>query len=64
MSIQNDEDYKLAMTKLANFPPVCVGTPEEDIINDLIEDIREYENIHLKFNPAEDEVMFGGDYNR
>ena len=64
MSIQNDEEYRQAMTKLANFPPVCVGTPEEDIINDLIQDIREYENIHLKFNSAEDEVMFGGDYNR
>ena len=64
MSITNDEDYKKAMLKLAKFSPVCVGTPEEDIINDLIEDIREYENIHLKFNPTEDEVMFGGDYNR
>jgi len=61
--INNDEEYTAVMLKLANINPVCVDTPEEDIVNELIEEIKEYENTHFKFNHKEDEITFEGVYN-
>ena len=54
--ITNQEDYEKAMLTLAN-------ETDEDIVNDLIDDIRRYETNHLGITFPEDEVLFGGEYN-
>lgn len=61
--IHNQQEYEDAMLKLANMSPTCVDTPEEDMVNELIEEIRQYEIANFKFNPKEDEIIFGGDIN-
>lgn len=60
--ISNQAEYEAAMLKLANMSPTCVDTPEEDMINELIEEIRQYEIVNFKFNSEEDEIIFGGEY--
>ena len=54
--IANQTDYEKAMLALAE-------STDEDIVNDLIDDIREYETNHLGMTFPEDEVLFGGEYN-
>jgi predicted TIM-barrel fold metal-dependent hydrolase len=61
--ITNDEEYKQAMLKLANITPTCVDTPEEDMVNELIEEIRQYEFLNFKFHPEDDGGTFGGEIN-
>lgn len=59
--ISNQAEYEAAMLKLANMSPTCVDTPEEDMVNELIEEIRQYEFLNFKFHPEDDGVIFGGE---
>lgn len=58
--INNQAEYEAAMLKLANMSPTCVDTPEEDMVNELIDEIKEYER--EKLGIVDEEIPFGEEY--
>lgn len=42
--ITNQHEYEQMMDRIAHFPAIMVGSPEEDILNDMIAEITQYEN--------------------
>ncbi len=56
--IKTDEEYRKTLLEIENFPlDVEEGSPEEDYLNSMIEDVQRYEKDVLKIDLFEDDFI-------
>jgi len=56
--IKTDEEYRKTLLEIENFPlDVEEGSPEEDYLNSMMEDVQRYEKDILKIDLFEDDFI-------